>query len=191
MKIKQKLKTFDYIHHLPILFWVVIAILVFVNRTSILKSFNPFVELTYTKPVLPQYSFSFPFPIMVDTITSKNSFLVDPIVDSEPTRFDTSNPMADTKPFFAGGNDTLVKFIRNNVQYPKQAIKSAIAGIVTVQFILNEKGKVLNPKITKGIGGGCDEEVIRLVKLFPVWNPARENGRPVKAFYSISIAFTL
>tara|TARA_B100000902_G_C27136229_1_gene826193 strand:+ start:156 stop:509 length:354 start_codon:yes stop_codon:yes gene_type:complete len=64
---------------------------------------------------------------------------------------------------YPGGNKALNDFIAQNLTYPKEAIEKKIEGIVIVKFKVNSNGKVFNPKITKGIGYGCNEEAIRIV----------------------------
>jgi len=59
-----------------------------------------------------------------------------------------------------------------------------------VQFIVNERGEVENPKIIRGIGGGCDEEAIRVVSQAR-FNPGLQRGRPVRVQYNIPVVFII
>ena len=102
---------------------------------------------------------------------------------------DTILSFAEKMPEFPGGRDSLKNFIVSHFQLPEEAIKNGIFGKVFVQFIVNKQGKVLNPKVLKGIGGGCDEEALRVVQNFPDWTPGQENGKVVSVYYTIPIIF--
>ena len=106
----------------------------------------------------------------------------------EPEFFLTAEEM----PEFEGGMAGLYKFIGNNIQYPKIASQQGIEGRVIVSFIVNTEGMITNPEVVKGIGGGCDEEAIRVLKMVPKWKKvAKQNGRPVPLKYTMPIKFTL
>lgn len=68
-------------------------------------------------------------------------------------------------PHLDGGRELLKKFIRENLQYPKEAIEKGVEGDVIVKYKVSGKGEVMEPEIVKGIGCGCDEEAIRLVSM--------------------------
>ncbi|NVO19115.1 MAG: energy transducer TonB [Bacteroidetes bacterium] len=95
------------------------------------------------------------------------------------------------QPSFVGGDDARLKFIAQNIEYPKQAIENSIQGTVYVSFIIDSKGKVTDVKVLRGIGGGCDEEAIRVVKMMPAWHPGKNNGKEVRVQYSMPVSFKL
>ena len=66
-----------------------------------------------------------------------------------------------------------------------------IQGSVFVTFIVNKDGSINNPTILRGIGSGCDEEAIRVVKLMPNWEPGKIKGKPVPVQYNLPINFNL
>lgn len=82
-------------------------------------------------------------------------------------------------------------YIGNNIRYPDLARENNIDGKVTVQFVVNEDGSVSNARILKGIGGGCDEEAIRIVNSMPRWKPGKQNGKAVKVYFTLPIVFQL
>ena len=92
-------------------------------------------------------------------------------------------------PMFPVGEKALMDFIKENLKYPEQAQKLGIQGFVIVQFLIDTTGKIINPKVVRGIGGGCDEEAIRIVKLMPAWTPGYHNGEPVPVKFSLPIRF--
>jgi protein TonB len=83
-----------------------------------------------------------------------------------------------------------LKELQKKVLYPSVAVQAGIEGRVVVQFVINDKGIVLNPSIVRGIGGGCDEEAIRVIKLAR-FSPGMQRGKPVAVKYTIPISFKL
>ncbi len=100
--------------------------------------------------------------------------------------------VADEMPEFDGGAKGLMKYVGQNIVYPSVAREIGIEGIVYVSFVVNETGNVENAKVIKGIGYGCDEEVIRVVSKMPRWKKIGKNaGHPVKVRFNIPVAFRL
>lgn len=79
------------------------------------------------------------------------------------------------KPVFPGGQEALKKFIRDNMRYPKGAVNSRIEGTVSLKYTINHQGKVIDAKVIKGLGYGCDEEAIRLARLLKFEVPKTRN----------------
>lgn len=88
-------------------------------------------------------------------------------------------------------NSDVRVFIQQNVRYPEAAKKAGIEGRVVVQFIVNADGLTENATVTRGIGYGCDEEALRLVRSMSRWRPAKVNGKPVRSYFSLPIKFAL
>jgi len=80
--------------------------------------------------------------------------------------------------------------LQRKVKYPEMARRAGIEGRVTVQFIVNERGEVENPRVIRGIGGGCDEAALEAVKQAK-FSPGMQRGRPVRVQYSLPIVFRL
>lgn len=85
----------------------------------------------------------------------------------------------------------MIAYLQKNLQYPSFAKENNIEGRVTVQFVVNEDGSIGNAIIKRGIGGGCNEEALRVVMNMPKWKPGMQNGRPVKVYYTLPITFML
>lgn len=94
------------------------------------------------------------------------------------------------KPYYEGGMTALKNFIKKNLTYPPSALQQKIEGTVFIRYTINYKGKVIDTKIISGIGHGCDEEAIRLVKLLEFKVPKNRN---VKAIFhkNLQIHFRL
>lgn len=94
-------------------------------------------------------------------------------------------------PTFPGGDESRVRFLTENIKYPQMAKESGIQGTVYVTFVIDERGRVADVKVLRGIGGGCDEEAIRVVKMMPPWNAGKQSGKPVRVQFNMPIKFTL
>ncbi len=94
------------------------------------------------------------------------------------------------KAIFPGGQIELNKFLKKNLQYPKEAIENNIEGKVYLKFKITPKGKVYDVFVLKGIGYGCDEEAIRLVKLLK-YIPPKNRRLKVTTYKKINIAFKI
>jgi TonB family protein len=86
-------------------------------------------------------------------------------------------------------------FIIDHIQYPKEAHEAGLEGKVFVKFIVTAEGKIASPHILKSVGGGCDEEVLRILQLMnemdEAWIPAQKDGKPVNAELTLPFAFKL
>lgn len=80
--------------------------------------------------------------------------------------------------------------VQKRIVYPELALKVGIEGRVVVQFVVDREGRVVNPVVMRGIGGGCDEEAIRAVKTAK-FQPGMQRGRPVAVRYSLPITFKI
>lgn len=112
----------------------------------------------------------------------------------EPVLFDYSEdslPEGFTAPEYEGGMEALYKYLTENIHYPEQAKADGITGRVLVRFVVMDNGDIVNVEVARGIGGGCDEEAVRVVKAMPKWKPAVSNGKAVNVQYSLPINFKL
>ena len=94
-------------------------------------------------------------------------------------------------PSFPGGEAERNKFLATNIVYPQQATENGIQGTVYVSFVVDSKGNVTDVKVLRGIGGGCDEEALRVVKMMPQWHPGKQNGKQVRVLFNMPIYFKL
>lgn len=85
----------------------------------------------------------------------------------------------------------LLQFIYSNLKYPDAAKAKGLQGSVAVQFTVGPDGGIANPKITKGIGEGCDDEVLRLLGMMPKWTPGKTGGAAQKADFVITVKFKI
>ena len=99
--------------------------------------------------------------------------------------------VVESMPSFPGGMGELMKFLSQNINYPTLAKESGIQGRVFINFVVEPNGKISNVKVLRGIGGGCDEEAVRVVKSMPKWSPGKQRGKPVRVSYNLPVKFTL
>ena len=98
---------------------------------------------------------------------------------------------AEHHPSFPGGQQALLDFLRQNVNYPEQAKKDSIEGRVVVGFVIDTDGSITDPKIVRSVHPLLDAEALRVVKLMPKWEPGSENGTHVKVKYNLPISFKI
>jgi TonB family protein len=94
-------------------------------------------------------------------------------------------------PEYPGGTAAMNKFIASQIVYPKDVKDGRIEGKVVVRFIVDKDGSILYPEATRTIGGGCDEEAVRIVNAMPKWKPGMQKGEPVRVLCSLPVAFSL
>ncbi len=94
-------------------------------------------------------------------------------------------------PAFNGGETELYKYLHDNTKYPEEAKELGIQGRVFVTFVVETDGSITDIKVVRGIGGGCDEEAVRVVKSMPRWTPGKQRGVPVRVQFNLPIKFTL
>jgi protein TonB len=97
----------------------------------------------------------------------------------------------DVYPRFPGGDQARFYFLRTNIRYPEAAVKTGVEGIVMVVFVIEKDGSVSNVEVSKGIGSGCDEEAVRVIKLMPRWEPGKRSGRAVRVLVRMPIVFRI
>lgn len=94
-------------------------------------------------------------------------------------------------PEFPGGQDAFNKYISRNLRYPIAARENNIGGRVIVSFIIEKDGNLSNIRVVRGIGGGCDDEAIRVLRKSPSWTAGLQNGQKVRVAYTMPIFFQL
>lgn len=97
--------------------------------------------------------------------------------------------VVESAPEFPGGQRELSKFINNTLKYPSTARQNNIQGKVYLGFIVEKDGSIGDIKIKQGIGGGCDEEAVRVIKSSPKWKPGTIKGQAVRTYCVLPIVF--
>lgn len=116
----------------------------------------------------------------------------EPVIEDEP---DEPEPVSN-QPFIFLENsakqpDNFYKYMKKNIKYPRQARRMGIEGKVFLSFVVNEDGSISDIQVVKGIGAGCDEEAVRILKGSPKWSPGKQRGIAVKQKLTFPVRFTL
>jgi len=97
----------------------------------------------------------------------------------------------EVQPSFRGGINKFYDYLRSSVRYPAIAMEQGIQGKVFVSFIVERDGTLTDIQVLRKLGGGTDEEAIRVLKASPAWNPGIQNGKKVRVKFNIPISFFL
>ena len=99
--------------------------------------------------------------------------------------------VVEEQPLFPGGDEARIEFLMRNIKYPESAKDIGIQGKVYLSFVVETDGSISQIIVLRGIGGGCDEEAIRVVSMMPKWEPGKQRGKPVRVQFNLPIKFTL
>ncbi|MFO8055266.1 MAG: energy transducer TonB [Bacteroidales bacterium] len=161
---------------------------------------------THQKPPPPpkNNTQSFELDIVNDKVEVTNELKFDVSADQNTVIDDFSPPHVPDKPVkeklfivvqeepeFKGGPSALKKFLRENIEYPEQARRLGIEGTVHLSFIVDKDGSIRNATINRGVGGGCSEEALRLLRNMPRWKPGKQRGKAVPVKFNLPIKFKL
>ncbi|MFK7924295.1 MAG: energy transducer TonB [Bacteroidia bacterium] len=105
--------------------------------------------------------------------------------------FDKPMFVVDQMPSYPGGIKAMSRYFRKNFRYPGQAREAGVDGQVFVRFVVRADGSLTDITVFRGLGHGCDEEAIRLVRNMPSWEPGLYQGREVAVYKEIPITFHL
>ena len=132
-----------------------------------------------------------------DTATVDNSkaettdVKFDSKVAARNSETDTVMDKCEVMPKFPGGESGMMKFLTENVKYPKEALNKGITGRVLVEFVVERDGSINDVKIMKSVDPILDNEAIRIVKAMPKWEPGTMNGKAVRVKHTLPVTFRL
>lgn len=119
--------------------------------------------------------------------TEGNGAGTEPVVDNNIYNVKS----IESYPEFEGGMKAWAKFIQRNLRYPSAAEDSRVQGRVMLSFVIEKDGSISNVTVVNGIGSGCDEEAVRVIKKSPKWKPGRQNDQTVRVRYTMPLSFTI
>lgn len=119
-----------------------------------------------------------------DIITQETNTVVEEVVEEQIFRAVEENPT------FPGNFN---EFLQKNMNYPPMEYENGIQGTVYVEFVVDRDGKISNVKTVRGVNGGpgLSREAERVIRNSPAWKPAKMNGRPVKAYFTVPVRFVI
>ena len=110
-----------------------------------------------------------------------------PVLENELKVFE----VVEIPPAFPGGDKAMYQWLAQNIKYPVEAQKQKIEGRVIVQFIVDETGKVIFPKVVRRMDPILEAEALRIVSSMPDWIPGKQSGKAVNVRYVLPIQFKL
>lgn len=128
---------------------------------------------------------------------TKNTVFDFVIVDTDEGEIINDDPIpfaaVEDKPLFNGGNPNVefARFIAKHLKYPEIAAENGVYGRVTLQFVIDESGTLVDPVILKGVDPALDAEALRVVLSSPRWTAGMQRNKAVKVSYTFPINFRL
>lgn len=99
--------------------------------------------------------------------------------------------VAERMPAFPGGRTNMRKYIGSSINYPAEAMNAQVQGQVVIQFVVKADGSITQAKVLRGIGSGCDQEALRLVRNMPKWIPGESKGKRVPVYQTVPVTFQI
>lgn len=106
----------------------------------------------------------------------------------EQTIFEVVEQMPE---FPNGGMAGLMQYLSKNIKYPTIAQENGTQGRVTVQFVVNKDGSIVDAKVLRGVDPYLDKEALRVINSMPKWKPGMQRGKPVRVKYTVPVMFRL
>lgn len=128
--------------------------------------------------------------VLFGASSTNNLLFAQSTTDSKPEKSEVF-AYVHQMPSFKGGEEQQMKFIADNIIYPKEAIEKKIQGRVFLSFIVDEEGNIVKPEIFKSLHPLLDQEALRVVSIMPKWIPGKQNGKPVKVVMYLPVTFRL
>lgn len=113
------------------------------------------------------------------------------VVEEKPKETQEVFKVVEQMPSFPDGQAALLRYLAQNIEYPTIAKENGVEGMVVVQFVVERDGSIAGANVVKGIGAGCDEEALRVVRGMPKWQPGKQRGQPVRVQFNLPIRFKL
>jgi len=110
---------------------------------------------------------------------------------SSEEKVDIIYDTVETQPIPPGGFSGWNKYLSDNLEYPTQARRMGVEGTVILAFVINTDGSIQDVEVMRGIGGGCDEQAVKVVKASPKWEPGKQRGKAVRTRMRMPIQFKL
>lgn len=131
--------------------------------------------------------------IDLDITMNEDDVIVELIAFEEPEEeiAEIIFKIVEVMPSPKGGLSAFYAYLNKNLKYPSQARRMNIEGRVFLNFVVEADGSLTDVSVMKGIGAGCDEESIRVMKNAPKWNPGKQRGNPVRVRFIFPIVFRL
>ena len=138
-----------------------------------------------------KYALVIPFVALAIVATTNKKLIAKPINLVAQHTSDKIYDKVDVMPEFKGGTEALMKYLGNNVKYPKEAKENKIEGKVYVAFVIDNNGNIKDVSLAKSANKHLDKEALRVVKIMPKWSPGKKDNKNVSVKTTLPIAFKL
>lgn len=149
------------------------------------------VEVPNTEEIQEDIKINMDIEARVDQVITELPVMAAPVIEEEKEDPHQVFIVVEETAAPIGGLPAFYDYVKDNMKYPAPAKRMDIEGKVFVQFIVEKDGSITDVQAIKGIGGGCDEEAVRVVKNAPSWKPAKQRGKPVRQRMVLPITFKL
>jgi len=131
--------------------------------------------------------------VQISTIQSEgiDSIIVDQVLTIEEPVNEEIFSFVEVMPSFEGGDQELLRYLGDNLKYPKIAMDVNAEGTVYLQFVVEADGNIAEVTVLRSVFEHLDQEAIRVIKAMPKWLPGRQNGKSVRVLYTIPIKFDI
>jgi len=104
---------------------------------------------------------------------------------------DEPKVIVEQMPQFPGGENEMMKFIKEHLRYPVVAQELGVTGTVIINFVVDREGAITKMVVTRSIGSGCDEEAMRVLDIMPHWSPGKQGGQTVSVRFTLPFKFII
>lgn len=131
--------------------------------------------------------------VQISTIQSEgiDSIIVDQVLTIEEPVNEEIFSFVEVMPSFEGGDQELLRYLGDNLKYPKIAMDVNAEGTVYLQFVVEADGNIAEVTVLRSVFEHLDQEAIRVIKTMPKWLPGKQNGKSVRVLYTIPIKFDI
>jgi TonB family protein len=173
-----------------------------VSNSTVLKTISKSAEEVFLTPasssvaMLTDLPLAVPLaPVQINEDAYKKAISEQEVIPADEPKFmpDTGKiyTVVEVLPSFPGGNSNFIQFLASNIRYPAEDRKNNTQGRVTMQFVVEADGKLSNIRSLRSPTPAMAEEGVRVLASSPAWRPGIQNGRAVRAMFTVPINFTL
>ncbi len=128
----------------------------------------------------------------IQVVNAENGKIEDAVWTVEPNEVpEDAFIVVEEMPEYPGGTEALLEYLRSNIKYPKNCMENKIQGRVLVTFVVNKDGRIVEPKVVKGVDPELDAEALRVINGMPTWTPGKQKGEAVRVQYTVPVNFRL
>jgi protein TonB len=152
------------------------------------SKFTELVEVPDVEEIEENIDINLDIEVTEEMVIEQMEIETPEIVEEEAEEIFT---VVENQPLPVGGYEAFYSYIYQEIKYPTFALRSNVEGRVFVQFVVEKDGTLTDFVIVRGIGAGCDQEALRVLKGAPNWQPGKQRGKPVRVRMILPITFKI